>query len=189
MSRAQNERNKPAMTPTFQYQIDASLAADVGRRITRDGRIGEVCMMLQRPDGRIWCAAKHYYPGLIARLLTGGIHPGENSADALLREIAEETGLTPTRITPLFRVTYQSVVDFQTFAYLCQVDDTMPIVHDVTEQIAHFEALDAHQLRTRAAQLEALPAIHSADIGGTWHEWGVFRAVCHRTLSDLIIQG
>lgn len=177
------------MTPTFAHHIHAPLAADVGRLLTRDGRIGEVCMMLQRPDGRIWCAAKQYYPGLIARLLTGGIHPGEALTDALMREIAEETGLTPSRITPLFQVTYQSVVAFQTFAYVCQVDDTTPVAHDVTEQIAHFEALDAHQLRTRAAQLAALPAVHSPHIGGTWQEWGLFRAVCHRTLSDLIIQG
>lgn len=144
-------------------------------------------MMLQRPDGRIWCAAKQYYPGLIARLLTGGIHPGEHVADALLREITEETGLTPTHITPLFHVEYQSVVPFQTFAYLCQVDDTAPVVHDLTEEIAHFEALDALQLAMRAQQLEELPAIHAPQIGGTWQEWGAFRAVSHRTLSDLLM--
>ena len=144
-------------------------------------------MMLQRPDGHIWCAAKQYYPGLIARLLTGGIHPGEQLEEALLREIAEETGLTPTHITPLFHVKYQSVVPFQTFAYLCQVDDTTPVVHDMTEEIAHFEALNAQQLAMRAQQLEALPAVHAAQIGGTWQEWGTFRAVCHRMLSDLLI--
>ena len=175
------------MAPTFQYHLQAHLAADVGRRITRDGRIGEVCMLLQRPDGRIWCAAKEYYPGLIARLLTGGIHPGEHLEDALMREIAEETGLTTTHITPLFHVEYQSIVSFQTFAYLCQVDDTLPVVYDMSEQIAHFEALDAQQLAMRAQQLEALPAVHSAHIGGTWQEWGAFRAVCHRTVSEMMI--
>lgn len=175
------------MTHLFHHTVQAILAPDVGRRITRDGRIGEVCMMLQRPDGRVWCAAKQYYPGLIARLLTGGIHPGEHLEDALMREIAEETGLTPTHITPLFRVEYQSVVSFQTFAYLCQVDDTAPVVHDLTEEIAHFESLDARQLQTRALQLEELPPIHAPQIGGTWQEWGVFRAVCHRTLSDMMI--
>jgi NAD+ diphosphatase len=175
------------MTVPFAYHLRARIAPDVNRRITRDGRIGEVCMMLQRPDGRIWCAAKQYYPRLIARLLTGGIHPGEQLADALLREITEETGLIPTRITPLFHVEYQSIVPFQTFAYLCQVDDTHPVVHDLTEEIAHFEALDAHQLNARALQLEQLPAIHAPQIGGTWQEWGAFRAVCHRTLSDILI--
>lgn len=172
---------------TFQYHYNAPLAADVSRRITRDGRIGEVCMMLQRPDGRIWCAAKQYYPGLIARLLTGGIHPGEHVEAALLREIAEETGLTPTAVTPLFHVKYQSVVPFQTFAYLCQVDDSTPVVHDITEEIDHFEALDAQQLAMRAQQLEALPAVQAAQIGGTWQEWGAFRAVCHHMVSNILI--
>ncbi len=177
------------MSSTFLHHIHAPLAADVGHRITRDGRIGEVCMMLQRPDGRIWCAAKQYYPGLIARLLTGGIHPGEQLEDALMREIGEETGLTPIHITPLFHVQYQSVVSFQTFAYLCHVDNTTPVAYDLSEQIAHFEALDAAQLQVRAQQLTQLPAIHSAHIGGTWQEWGEFRAVCHHTLSALITQG
>jgi len=144
-------------------------------------------MMLQRPDGRIWCAAKQYYPGLIARLLTGGIHPGEHIEAALLREIAEETGLIPTHITPLFHVEYESIVPFQTFAYLCQVDNSTPVVHDITEEIAHFEALEAHQLQRRAEQLTQLPAIPSAHIGGTWQAWGEFRAVCHRTASHIMM--
>lgn len=177
------------MNTPFPYTVTAPLAADVARRITRDGRIGEVCMMLQRPDGRFWCAAKTYYPGLIARLLTGGIHPGEQLEAALYREIAEETGLTPHSVRPLFHVTYHSVVPFHTYAYVCDVDDTAPVVHDEAEQIAHFEALDADQLAMRAAQLSTLPHIHSPHIGGTWHEWGTFRAVCHRMLSDRITQG
>jgi 8-oxo-dGTP pyrophosphatase MutT (NUDIX family) len=175
------------MTPIFHHHFEAPLATAVGKRITRDGRIGEVCMILQRPDGRVWCAAKQYYPGLIARLLTGGIHPGEQLEHALMREIAEETGLAPIHVTPLFHVEYQSVVPFQTFAYLCRVDDTYPIVHDMAEEIAHFEALDASQLQVRAEQLEALPAIQAPQIGGTWQEWGAFRAVCHRTLSSIMI--
>ena len=40
--------------PHYTAPIDDAIVT----RITRDGRIGEVCMMLRRPAGHIWCAAK-----------------------------------------------------------------------------------------------------------------------------------
>lgn len=164
----------------------APIDTDVVTRITRDGRIGEVCMVLRRADGRVWCAAKEYYPGHIARLLTGGIHPGEDVVAALHREIAEETGLSAHTVTPLLHVQYDSVRPFQTFVFVCAVADTPPQSHDPSERIHHFEALTAPELRTRANQLRALPTTHNPEIGGTWHAWGAFRAVCHDAVGALL---
>lgn len=170
----------------FLHHHTASIDDAIVTRITRDGRIGEVCMILRRPDGHVWCAAKEYYPGHIARLLTGGIHDGEAVIDALHREIAEETGLVAQRVQPLLHVVYRGVRPFQTYAFVCDVADTPPQSHDPAERIHHFEALTPTMLRTRAAQLTRLPALHSDDIGGTWQAWGSFRAICHAYVGALL---
>ncbi|MCX6015964.1 MAG: NUDIX hydrolase [Chloroflexales bacterium] len=162
-------------TPTYSVPIDEAIVT----RITRDGRIGEVCMILRRPDGHLWCAAKAYYPAHIARLLTGGIQPDEDPVAALYREIAEETGLQPRHHRLIFTITYRGVNPFITYAYLCDVSDDDPQSHDPAEQINHFEAITATQLPQRATELRALPAINHPEIGGTWQAWGEFRAHCH----------
>jgi 8-oxo-dGTP pyrophosphatase MutT (NUDIX family) len=143
-------------------------------------------MVLQRPDGRVWCAAKAYYPGHIARLLTGGIHPHEDVTTALHREIAEETGLIATHVQPLLHVVYEGVRPFQTFVYVCAVADTPPQSHDPAERIHHFEALTPHELRERAHLLTTLPAVYDDEIGATWHAWGTFRAICHTHVGVLL---
>lgn len=154
------------------------------RHITRDGRIGEVCMVLRRPDGRIWCAAKTFYPNHISRLLTGGIHPHEAPAEALLREIAEETSLKPLTITPGAEIHYDAVVPFVTHLYICTVENHAPVVVDESERIHHFDALLPHECGTRALQLNALPETFHPDIGTTWRAWGAFRAHSHRVVAD-----
>ena len=170
----------------FVHQLTAPINDAIVTRITRDGRIGEVCMVLCRPDGHVWCAAKEYYPGHLARLLTGGIHNGEAVIDALHREIAEETGLVATSVHPLLHIQYQGVRAFQTYVFVCAVPDTRPVSHDPAERIHHFEALSPRMLCTRAVQLTRLPDLHSDDIGGTWQAWGSFRAICHQQVGVLL---
>ena len=172
----------------FDYQpyiVTRAPMDDAGaRHITRDGRSGEVCMVLQRPDGRIWCAAKTYYPGHISRLLTGGIHPHEDPTQALLREVAEETSLTPLTITPCAHISYDAGVPFATYIYICTVADTHPVVIDESERIHHFDALLPAECAARAAQLRGLPDVFHPDIGTTWHAWGAFRAHSHAIVAD-----
>jgi hypothetical protein len=141
-------------------------------------------MVLERPDGRLWCAAKRFYPRHISRLLTGGIHPGEDPQQALLREIAEETSLQPLTTTHCATIVYDSVVPFLTHIYICTVTDVAPIVADPAEQIQRFDALTPAQCAQRADELCALPAVVHPDIGGTWAAWGAFRAVSHRVVAD-----
>src|SRR5215207_10727066 len=61
--------------------------------LTMEDRYGEVCMVVRRPNGRLITAKKTFYPTGAFRLLTGGVDHGEPIAEALLREVAEETGL------------------------------------------------------------------------------------------------
>jgi 8-oxo-dGTP pyrophosphatase MutT (NUDIX family) len=154
------------------------------RHITRDGRNGEVCMVLVRPDGRIWTAAKTFYPNHISRLLTGGIQPAEDPASALLREIAEETSLIPTHTTPIAHIAYDTVAPFVTHVYVCTVSAADPIVIDEAERIHHFAALHPIELHQRATDLCALPDTYHPDIGTSWRRWGAFRAISHRIVAD-----
>src|SRR5262249_35394158 len=61
--------------------------------LNMDDRFAEVCMVLRRPNGKLITAVKTYYPDGAFRLLTGGVGHGESIGVALLREVAEETGL------------------------------------------------------------------------------------------------
>src|SRR3954454_11677714 len=61
--------------------------------LTMTDRYGEVCMVVRRPNGKLITAKKTFYPAGAFRLLTGGVEHGELIAAALLREVAEETGL------------------------------------------------------------------------------------------------
>jgi 8-oxo-dGTP pyrophosphatase MutT (NUDIX family) len=176
------------MTHPTPWQLRAPLDPACARHITRDGRSGEVCMVLQRPDGRIWCAAKTFYPAHISRLLTGGVHPHEDIERALRREIAEETSLTPLTTTLCAHITYDSVVPFSTAIFLCAVPDIAPIVADPNEQILRFDALTPAECAVRADELAALPPVVHPDIGGTWQDWGVFRAVAHRVVAHWYAQ-
>lgn len=57
-------------------------------------RRGEVVFAVRQPNGEILLHTKHRYAVPIYRLPTGGIEPNEAVEDALLREVAEETGQT-----------------------------------------------------------------------------------------------
>lgn len=50
------------------------------------------------PDGRLWCARRAFNkatdPGLLDNITAGGLPSGEGVQDCLLRELAEEAGLT-----------------------------------------------------------------------------------------------
>ena len=58
-----------------------------------DGRYGEVCMVVRRPNGKLLLTIKTFYPRGAYRLPTGGINQEERIQNALLRETQEETGL------------------------------------------------------------------------------------------------
>ena len=61
-----------------------------------DERVGEVVMVLQRKDKKIWVMRKDSYPNDIYRLPTGGISRNENIILSLKRELKEETNLELT---------------------------------------------------------------------------------------------
>jgi NAD+ diphosphatase len=157
--------------------------------LTMDDRYGEVCMVVRRPNGRLITAKKTFYPADAFRLLTGGVDHGEPIAAALLREVAEETGLDVVVRRFLAVIEYRpqlavapSSQPFATFAFLLDETDGILQAHDPGERIEAFRELEVAELPTLAETLEQVPDTHDDEIDGSWRDWGRFRAVAHRVI-------
>ena len=153
-----------------------------------DGRYGEVCMVVRRPNGRLLTMIKASYPRGAYRLPTGGVNPGERVLDALLRETLEETGLQVEVSRFLAAVAYRTARTgvqpvFYTFAFLLdEVGGTLGTL-DLTEEVEDFHEVDPDSLLTIAQQLSRVQATQQSDaMDGHLHEWGTFRAVIHRAV-------
>lgn len=148
-------------------------------------RYGEVCMVIRRPNGRLITAIKTFYPAGAFRLLTGGVHHGEPIAAALLREVAEETGLDVVVRSFLAVIEYrlaQPAHVFVTFAFLLDEIGGTLAAQDPGEQIGAFRELAAAELPELADLLAQAPDVYDPKIGGSWRDWGRFRAVVHRVV-------
>jgi 8-oxo-dGTP pyrophosphatase MutT (NUDIX family) len=156
-------------------------------------RYGEVCMVVRRPNGKLLTAIKTFYPAGAYRLLTGGIHHGEQVHDALLRETAEETGLEVLVTRFLAVVDYRQPGDdptapapFTSFAFL--LDESGGTLHcaDPGERVEAFREIEVDELPTIANYLAALTDEQSDEINGRWRDWGRFRAVIHRAVHEAL---
>jgi ADP-ribose pyrophosphatase YjhB (NUDIX family) len=160
--------------------------------IRRPDRIGEVCMVIRRPNGRLLLSIKTFYPGGAHRLPTGGIAHGEAVNDALLRETEEETGLETEVRRFLAAISYhaESAPDgpplFHTFAFLLDELGGTLAPKDDTEHIEEYIEVAPADLRAVAARLENIASEHSDRIAGDWASWGRFRAVVHRVVADAL---
>jgi 8-oxo-dGTP pyrophosphatase MutT (NUDIX family) len=172
--------------------IDSLIHDGFDDPIRRRDRYGEVLMAVRRPNGKVLVAIKTFYPRGAYRLPTGGIHHGERILDALLRETHEETGLeTAVRrflatISYRGRSTPEAPPLFHTFAFLLdEVAGTLGAL-DTSERIEAWREMSAGELRDQAAVLEGIATEGTAGIGGSWADWGRFRAVAHRAVADAL---
>jgi len=165
-------------------RVDAALEGTPFNPLTKADRIGEVCMVVRRRTGTLLTAIKDFYPPGAFRLLTGGVEHGERIEAALLREVAEETGLDIAVARFLAVISYASdgAPAFATFAFL--LDEVGGALHvaDPAERIAAFGEVTVAELPQIAATLDALPDVFDEEIGGVWRDWGRFRAVVHRVV-------
>ncbi len=155
-------------------------------------RIGEVCMVVRRRNGKVLLSIKTFYPRGAYRLPTGGIHPGERILDALIRETKEETALEVEVRRFLAWITYRDITApkgpplFHTFAFLLdEVGGTFK-THDEEEQIEDWIEVEPAALGEVAERLESIRSAPSSDIGGDWADWGRFRAVVHRVVHEAL---
>lgn len=173
-------------------RVDATIRADFFDPIHRPDRVGEVCMVVRRPNGNVLLAIKTFYPRGAYRLPTGGIEHGEPIFDALRRETAEETGLDTEPRRFLASITYRADGSpglgpiFHTFAFL--LDETGGTLgpRDESERIEEFVEINPADLRVVAERLERVTSTPSDEIGGDWADWGRFRAIVHRAAADAL---
>lgn len=156
--------------------------------IGKPDRFGEVCMVVRRPSGALLTAIKTFYPPGAFRLLTGGVHHGESIEAALLREVAEETGLTVVvrRLLAVIEYDYQDLA-FATFAFLLDEVGGVLGTHDPAERIAAFREVAPGDLPLLAATLEQVEDRCDAEIEGSWRDWGRFRAIAHRVVHEALV--
>jgi len=199
----QGERLTPAVRTELaglaeRYGTPRLVSAHIGDAffdpIKRPDRIGEVCMVIRRPSGKVLLAIKDFYPAGAYRLPTGGIDHGEPVLDALLRETSEETGLDVEVRRFLAWIDYEGAgigagdekISFHTFAFLMdEVGGTLG-VRDPGERILDFREVEVAELPAVAERLEGLGGL-SSDIVGDWGDWGRFRAVVHRAVHDALV--
>ncbi|MBO0779309.1 MAG: NUDIX hydrolase [Ktedonobacteraceae bacterium] len=159
--------------------------------LNKTDRYGEVCMVVQRPNGHLLTMTKTFYPPQAYRLLTGGIHHGEAIFDALLRETHEETGLDVevTRFLAIaaYRTPHtQPKPVFYSFAFLLKETGGTLGTIDEDEQVEDFREIEPGQLPAVAANLEHVTHQYSNEIRGNWSDWGEFRASIHHLVYEAL---
>jgi 8-oxo-dGTP pyrophosphatase MutT (NUDIX family) len=153
-------------------------------------RVGEVCMVIRRRNGKLPLSIKTFYPRGAYRLPTGGIHPGERILDALRRETEEETALQVEVSRFLAWITYRDVFApkgpplFQSFAFLLDEVGGAFKTRDEEEQIENWIEVEPAELGEIARRLATIKSAHSRDIGGDWADWGRFRAIVHEVVRE-----
>ena len=156
--------------------------------IRKPDRIGEVCMVIRRPNGKVLLSIKTFYPRGAYRLPTGGIHHGEGIHDALVREAHEETGLAVEVERFLAHIRYRAAGRpsegslFHTFVFLLAERGGVLGAIDTSEQIEDWREVAPSELAGVADVLEDLRTTGTRDIVGDWRAWGRFRAVVHRVV-------
>jgi ADP-ribose pyrophosphatase YjhB (NUDIX family) len=154
--------------------------------LNKADRFGEVAMVIRRPSGSILLSTKDFYPAGAYRIPTGGISHGERVYDALLRESHEETGLEvePRRFLAWIDYDVGGETVFHTFAFLLDERGGTLGTLDPHERIAGYREVASSELGAVAARLGSVTAEHSSDIGGSWRDWGIFRAAVHRAVAE-----
>lgn len=161
--------------------------------VQKGDRVGEVCMVIRRPSGKVLLSIKTFYPRGAHRLPTGGIHKDERILDAALREAKEETGLETEPRRFLAAISYRDSRTgapepiFHTFAFLLEEVGGELGTPDPHEQIEEWTEVSPDGLAEVADRLERVSSAHSDDIGGDWADWGRFRAIVHRVVHTELI--
>lgn len=166
--------------PFHQRHLDLTIASvvmlDMTLKMRQKKRRGEVVMLIPNEQGYFWLHTKSFYPQGVYRLMTGGLEPGEKPADALYREVVEETGFKVKIDRCLAVITYNLQakkvnLPFVSYVFLTTSTQGQPHPTDPGEDIAHF----------RAVSIAGLPEVaqHLRSISGHFADWGIFRAVAH----------
>ncbi len=171
--------------PLDPEQPVAEITSTDFRPINRNNRLGEVLFLLRHNDGSIWLQTKSHYPDGIYRIPGGGVEIGETPQEAVLREVAEETGIYEIRPIPLATMLYalpgDEPISFFTTIYLIDTGDKEPVCNDPTEAISGWIEAKPPELNNHAGKLQSLT--------GSREVWGKFRAAALRYVLHLNQRG
>jgi 8-oxo-dGTP pyrophosphatase MutT (NUDIX family) len=150
----------------------------------KDRRTAEVVLAIRRPNGRYLLHTKSFYPEGAYRLLSGGVGPEEDIAEAALREAREETGLQVSieRFVGILQQCFvhgQDASRFASYLFLLSEQGGELGNTDAEEDITGYREVTAAELSSVAEELEALPP--------DWSDWGHFRAAAHRLAASVLV--
>lgn len=169
--------------------VEAEIHPGFDDPVHKNDRVGEVCMVVRRPNGKILVSIKSIYPRGAFRLPTGGVAPGESVLAAVFRETHEETGLSIRLRRFLALISYRAESArepiFHTFAFLLEETGGKLGVLDASEQIEEYREVDVAELPAIADRLESLDEEGRGSVG-SWRDWGRFRAVVHRAVHEAL---
>ncbi len=143
-------------------------------------RRGEIAICLRRRNGYFLLHTKDLYPGFY-RIPTGGIFWHEGVAEALHREVREETGLTLCNLRFLAVIGYEirlheRVLPFIT--YLWYGEEASGVLAADGIEVASFSELPLSSFSWIARRLRAIPPPREA--------WGAWRAIAHDVAQELL---
>ncbi|MFQ6058676.1 MAG: NUDIX hydrolase [Anaerolineae bacterium] len=146
-------------------------------------RRGEVVLVIRRPNRWVLLHTKGFYPPGTYRLPSGGVRWGEEVLSALYREAREETGLKVEVERFLGLIEYEfrhagQALPFVSYVFLVREVGGELATQDAGEQITAFREVPLEELGAVARELEALT--------GWWRDWGRFRALAHRLVSEVL---
>jgi len=169
--------------------VEAEIYPGFDDPVHKTDRVGEVCMVIRRPNGKLLLSIKTIYPRGAYRLPTGGVAPGEPIIAALFRETQEETGLSVRLRRFLAIISYREAGAkapiFHTFAFLLEETGGTLGVLDPKEQIEEYIEVEPSELPRVADRLASLPETDRGAVG-SWRDWGKFRAVVHRAVHEAL---
>ncbi len=169
------------------YRIEADEYIRAYRWRPENDRRAEVVFAIQDPNEQIWMHTKAHYPAHLSRLPSGGVQLNEGIHDALLREIAEETGwdasgrdLSIQRFIGLLEYHFHhqgSIVKFASYVFHLRSNGTSPTIND-PEEIHAFRAI-------RPSQLLQL-TVDMRNMMGERRGWGQWRSLAHELVHDYL---
>ncbi len=164
------------------YRVNAETLLE--RQNLEDHRTAEVVLLVRRPNDRFLLHTKSFYPPSTYRLLSGGVGPGEDLAEAALREGHEETGLQLCleRFVGILRQRFvhgQDVSPFTSYLFLLSEKGGELGNTDTEEEITGYRDVTAKELPAVAEALGNLPP--------EWADWGRFRAEAHRLAAHVLL--
>lgn len=145
-------------------------------------RRAEVVLAVARSEQRVLLHRKGWYESSVYRLLSGGIDPTEEISDALVRELREETSLTPLSARLLGVLSCTIRYDGQALpfvSYVFHVTRTEGVLQlPQSEDICEFREVSVADLAAVANDLRRVPPPRSG--------WGHWRAIAHDFVHEML---